>query len=475
MSNINFPSGPYNGQTYVFNDTTWVYNGVAWVSRGFGPQGLTGPQGITGPQGPQGDQGPQGGSGSSFAYEKVCFVHPNGNDSTAVIGRFNLPFQTIEGAFYGSNGLSMGSLTPLENGVIEVWPRNGRINQSLLGSLMPSVSHDYVINDTLIPTTSFKLHLKPGVHIRPTSKNSAFLDIQGSSPNVVTVSITTDEDYTSSIEQIPKNITELNYFANIGDYGRLILEGVNIYSDTTFKDGRRREKYYFSIMMGGRSELIMKNSHLYTTNATLQMNDELSYILSNIYTFPSPGIPPTDAIEIVEEVLGASISLENSKLSVVDAGGSITPTTNHIFYYTPQDNGLPKAVRLINSQFMNVGFDGEGSVLKSVSISRAFEDGFLATPTDLYVIADDNIFAYTADTGDLPAITSGGGVCFEIDTDITLHVSYASRNIHSYSSTYDGPGTLNELTGVAESISVLGQPGFGLNEPYGTIIRPYNV
>ena len=40
MPNIDFPSSPYNGQTYVFNGNTWTYNGVAWVSIGSsGPQG----------------------------------------------------------------------------------------------------------------------------------------------------------------------------------------------------------------------------------------------------------------------------------------------------------------------------------------------------------------------------------------------------------------------------------------------------
>jgi hypothetical protein len=68
---------------------------------GSGATGATGPTGDIGPTGPTGDIGATGptGSGSSFSYSNVCFVHPDGDDNTAIIGRFDLPFATIENAF----------------------------------------------------------------------------------------------------------------------------------------------------------------------------------------------------------------------------------------------------------------------------------------------------------------------------------------------------------------------------------------
>ena len=80
-----------------------------------GPQGstgATGPQGSTGATGPQGSTGATGSQGStgatgpagatgsvnSFVYAQTLFVDPNGDDGTALEGRLDLPWQTIQGA-----------------------------------------------------------------------------------------------------------------------------------------------------------------------------------------------------------------------------------------------------------------------------------------------------------------------------------------------------------------------------------------
>jgi len=48
MPNINFPSGPTAGTTYIFNSSKWTYNGVAWVLNGtIGPVGPTGSGSVT--------------------------------------------------------------------------------------------------------------------------------------------------------------------------------------------------------------------------------------------------------------------------------------------------------------------------------------------------------------------------------------------------------------------------------------------
>ncbi len=91
----------------------------------FGVTGATGRTGATGPTGPQGATGigvtgPQGptGSGSSFTYAKTLFVDPNGNNSTGVVGRLDLPFQTIRGAIVYCNALE------LDDHTIWVFPGN---------------------------------------------------------------------------------------------------------------------------------------------------------------------------------------------------------------------------------------------------------------------------------------------------------------------------------------------------------------
>jgi hypothetical protein len=65
-----------------------------------GPQGPTGSRGATGAQGPTGPQGEQGptGPGSSFTYAKTLFVDYNGDDETALEGRIDYPWKTIEQA-----------------------------------------------------------------------------------------------------------------------------------------------------------------------------------------------------------------------------------------------------------------------------------------------------------------------------------------------------------------------------------------
>jgi len=79
-------------------------NGINGTNGAQGPQGPAGPQGLQGntgaqgPAGPQGPEGPAGTGGSSFVYEKTLFVDPNGDDTTAIIGRIDLPWQTIQGA-----------------------------------------------------------------------------------------------------------------------------------------------------------------------------------------------------------------------------------------------------------------------------------------------------------------------------------------------------------------------------------------
>jgi hypothetical protein len=213
--------------------------------------------------------------------------------------------------------------------------------------------------------------------------------------------------------------------------------------------------YFASIIMSDRAELIMKNSHLYTTDDSLSVS-------------------PTGIVNIMASS-PSSISLENSKLSLVDViyDGSTPPgiETHHIMYSTGEGNIKVNTIRLNNSQFMNI------SELKDVgdevaTVVRGLGDpGF---PSDLYVIADDNIFARGA-TGIIPRISNASGSCFFTNELISLKISYVSRNIHSYNVTYNTSVSPQEFTGEAASFTSLGVTGYGLNERYNVILAPYNI
>jgi hypothetical protein len=72
--------------------------GVQGLQGAQGVQGTQGLQGAQGVQGLQGNQGAQGNIGPGFTYQKVAWVDPLGNDGTAVIGKPEKPFQTINKA-----------------------------------------------------------------------------------------------------------------------------------------------------------------------------------------------------------------------------------------------------------------------------------------------------------------------------------------------------------------------------------------
>ena len=62
MANIDWPTGPTVGQTYVFNGITYTWTGTKWQS-GVAPTSLTGPTGPAGVDGAAGVTGPTGPTG----------------------------------------------------------------------------------------------------------------------------------------------------------------------------------------------------------------------------------------------------------------------------------------------------------------------------------------------------------------------------------------------------------------------------
>jgi hypothetical protein len=119
---------------------------------------------------------------------------------------------------------------------------------------------------------------------------------------------------------------------------------------------------------------------------------------------------------------------------------------------------------------MNISPNGSSSVVLANASGN---------PVDLYVLADDNIFAYGSDYNTPPLINSPGlDSCFNMDFFTTLYISYVSRNIRSYKNAYeyDPLGAVPiEMTGEASSLASLGVAGYGLNEKYNVLIAPYNI
>lgn len=104
MPNIDFPSSPFNGQTYLFNGNTWTYNGVAWVSIGTsGPQGATGPQGDVGPQGPAG-------GGSSIT------------GTTNYVAKFNVSGDNVTDSSIFDDGSLIETNNPVSVNASLIWP-----------------------------------------------------------------------------------------------------------------------------------------------------------------------------------------------------------------------------------------------------------------------------------------------------------------------------------------------------------------
>lgn len=93
MSNINFPTSPYPGQTYTFNGNTWTWNGYTWTSQGIsGPTGPTGATGSQGIQGPTGATGSNGISSNYYNYLTKTTINSGNPGSSYLI--WNNPTQT---------------------------------------------------------------------------------------------------------------------------------------------------------------------------------------------------------------------------------------------------------------------------------------------------------------------------------------------------------------------------------------------
>jgi hypothetical protein len=83
-------------------------SGTSGTSGKNGTSGTTGTSGTSGTNGSSGTSGFGGtggtsGTGFTYAYQKTLFVDPSGNNTTAQLGRMDLPWQTISGALSAIN------------------------------------------------------------------------------------------------------------------------------------------------------------------------------------------------------------------------------------------------------------------------------------------------------------------------------------------------------------------------------------
>ena len=430
--------------------------GVTGATGATGPTGNTGVTGTTGSAGSTGATGPTGAAGSSYLYQNVAFVHPNGNDSTAVLGDFGKPFATIEGAFYNSNGLNMtkGGVT---NGIIEVWPYESEINYQWSEPYLPSAIYDYNIQTSLVPTKNFKLHLKPGVRIlyQPVKGSGGPLfDIDGGgSTKTIRATVTSDVDSSSSIECITDRSAGIpNWLASVKGSAELTFENVSLYTDAYYSGGKQAS----NIEVGDKGQLTIKECTYIATNAEQIEAGQTSLGLFNI------GMSDTAIVEV-----------HNSNLGVYGRNVRGSNPVGH-FYSTSStltsSDGF-SAMKIHNSKFINIG-DDIGSTPSKYVAFFLITDG--DNPLTNIVVIDDCIF-FVAEPG-TPWTTrnTNGGNLFDTSSQANLSVSYVSRSIHNYFSLYNGSITVTELTGDSESSTPLGVGGYGGLEQYNSLVKPFN-
>ena len=423
-----------------------------------------------------------GGGGSSFPYVNVAFVHPNGNDSTAVLGDFTLPFATIEGAFYNSNGLNM-TTSPVNNGVIEVWPgESGQMSIDGIDtaghySTIVSNSYDYIVQQALFAMSSWKLHLKPGVHIRFSngdpgdqglSGGAMFSFTTGRDKKVVTV---TSEDSTNSIENIGSFDKSFNavssYIANLQQNCELVFENVTIYDSPYNTSGDSGGHLYSSIIMDSYTRLTLRNCNFITTDifAKEALNQPTAR-LSNV-SMGWTGLKFADG-------LGAIIETYNSTIGLLNYSDNSGSTADYIHFYTDATyrEGNPNRtvqteIRIRNTRFSNADnnyFNG------SSEYSLIHVDG------GSIGVWLDNCVVYRGNTTweTVPNIGVRYGTPLVNGTGLAIKIFYASRSVHNYDCGNDPyTGSWDERSGEATSAVSLGVSGYGMFEEF-ELLRPYD-
>jgi hypothetical protein len=387
-------------------------------------------------------------------------VHPGGNNATAVLGDFTLPFATIAGAFYGANGLNM-SATPVGNGIIEVWPGTvGRMGINPIAQMwqgnLPSAAYDYMETQALNGGADWKLHLKPGVHIKyQGTVNGPYINATN-----IKVTITSDLDRTSSIEcRISSGGVSQQSFAFVQS-GELHIENVSIYDEPMGLDSSN----IASITAKALAIIKLRNSVLVTSDVFFVPNTTLA-----------------NFSQIWDESGTSMIEIQDSELSILRLVGVIDEPSRHITLNATATGWMPQMLRLIGSSFVHI----KEADATNPGQSNVVYANDLGNGSRFNIIVDDCWFflttnaAYVAYGGYRP--TGGTGTCFYglAAAATNAHIYYGARSIHNYNDFAGTPygastATWTEMSGFSSSIA-LGIVGFGLNEWYELLVPRHNT
>ena len=387
----------------LVNDETsiqWVqpYNGGGGGAGG-GGVGTQGPQGVTGTigeTGPQGNTGPQGaaGGGSSYLYTNVAFVHPDGDDGTAVIGDKGLPFQTIAGAFAALTTSS--SL----NAVIEVWP----------GTVYSASTYDY--NETTPLTLSFNLtlYLKPNVRINfngggSKGSQTPFFTVSG---NKIFKIVSDDSDSSIYISS-----SSANCLLTAGGSCNIYIENVSLYVYPRL--GIAGINPGINLVGGGDKSPICTLKNVYYE--ILDANDSSETLFG------------------FQVLNGARLNVHDCKLVFNSVNESTSKSDNYFFFI--------KTIGSLNIHNTQTLF----YVTTDVSAAPEYGVVLIDSKTNQSATTMDNCVHWIDDNSTfINYILAANGDPF--------NVSLVGRSIHNYGSTDDGGATY--ITGVASSKGSIG-------------------
>ena len=402
----------------------WIYDNDTW--QWVMPAGGQGPAGPAGAPGPAGPAGP---AGLSYIYANTAFVHPDGDNGTAVIGDFSLPFATIEGA-----------LTAIKSGahpdpVIEIWPKN-----SVRGSAptyLPSTSYDYVLNTNLVIDINIKIHLKAGVRISYSNDTAVDTPLFTLSKSVLlTVSA---EDSSSSLEVINGNGYE--HFITIAEGAQAVFENVTIYSESKQTSG----------------SLIKSAS---TTGFAAILEAGCKMLIRNCFFYNSP--PATDYSGNVYMLENSVFESWNSRMINIQPGD--VPST-HIY----QDSsgsyaGEYSVVRLHDTVAVQRNTIGSPNLASLIDVN---------TDAKCYLMMGNSTFWFSNSPSN--KIDGNAGLRPLLNNSSNdAYVQYVSRSINNYDpSTY--LNTWIEVSGEADSSTALGAYGYGQFQYYTDMYEPFDT
>jgi hypothetical protein len=405
--------------------------GTSGTSGEAGTSGTSGLAGTSGTSGLAGPTGPTGPAGLSYVYANTAFVHPDGNDITAVIGDFSLPFATIEGA-----------LTTIKSGiypdpVIEIWPKN-----SVRGSAptyLPSTSYDYILRINLVIDINIKIHLKAGVRIKyfndigPTDTPLFYV------PNRANILLTvTAEDSSSTIEVINGNGYE--HLITILDGSQAVFENVTIYSESKQSSNPpiKTDSAGFAAILGVGGKMVIRNCLFYN-------NPPVTDYSGNVYMLEN-----------------SVFESWNSRLINIQPGDA---PSSHIYQNSTGDfAGEWSVVRLHDTVAVQRNTIGSANLASVIDVN---------TDAKCWLMLGNSTFWFSGSPSE--KIGGNDGLRSLLNNSSNdARVQYVSRSIHNYDpATY--LGIWIEVSGTARSEGELGVAGYGQFQNYTDMYEPFDT